>query len=88
MISGIAIADVSSDGIPDIILANEASDDPHVAVFGNGDGTFESSFEFAVAPEARSVAVADLNADGFRDVVVATDDSVSVLLSFGTLFAS
>ena len=54
-------------------------------LFGNGDGTFPASVNYAVGSLPKSVAVADVNGDGKLDLVTANEqsNSVSVLLGNG-----
>ena len=80
----VAEADVSGDGIPDIVTAN-AFDNTVSVLLGNGDGTFQSQRTFAVGSRPYSVAVADVNGDGKPDIVTTNydDNSVSVLLNDG-----
>ncbi len=84
----VAVADVNGDGRPDIVTANETSDDVTV-LLGNGDGSFApaASSPFATdASYAYSVAVADVNGDGRPDIVTANSDppfNVTVLLGNG-----
>ncbi len=79
-------ADVDGDGIPDLVIANNESDNVSV-LYGNGDGTFVEppvNVEAFFGPSA--VAVADMNRDGKRDIVVAHDfdSNVAILLQGAT----
>jgi hypothetical protein len=78
--ASIAVADVNSDGIPDLIVAScvSAGDQPcggegSVGVLlGKGDGTFQPVVTYDAGKYGSvSVAVADLNGDGKPDLVVA-----------------
>jgi hypothetical protein len=77
----VAIADLNTDAIPDLITANGNSDDVSV-LLGNGDGTFQVQQRFGVGDDPRSVVVADLNTDHILDLVAANflSGNVSVLL--------
>lgn len=85
----VALADVNRDGHPDVITANNASDDVSVLA-GDGAGGFQPAAAFSPFDVGGSgptaVAVADLNHDGRPDVVTANFSSndfgdVSVLLA-------
>jgi len=71
----IAAGDLNNDGIPDLAVTNEDSDDLSV-LLGNGDGTFAAEQRYAVAPpgglstDPWFVAIADLDEDGLLDLVV------------------
>jgi predicted outer membrane repeat protein len=80
----VAAADVNGDGIPDLIIANEAGNSVSV-LLGNGNGTFQPAVNYPVGTHPNSVAVADLNHDGKLDLVVTNglDNNVSVLLGNG-----
>jgi FG-GAP-like repeat/FG-GAP repeat/PQQ-like domain len=85
--ASIAIADLNSDGKPDLAVAN--ADDNAVAILmGQGDGTFIPNTNSPVEVGARpaSVALADLDGDGKLDLAAAdlTDGKVSVSLGDGT----
>lgn len=81
----VAIADVTGDGRPDLVVTS-ASGIGHVNVLvGNGNGTFQSPVKYSVGSEPRSVAVGDLDGDGDLDVTTANfnDNNVTVLLNNG-----
>src|SRR5262249_57809399 len=83
--SGVGIGDFNGDGIPDLAVANFASNDVSV-LLGNGDGTFQPAAGYAVGSQPPSVvAVSDFNGDGKLDLVVPNYNSnnVSVLLGNG-----
>jgi hypothetical protein len=79
----LAVADLTGDGIPDIITA---SNNGTVSVLlGNGNGTFQPPQTLPVGPGADAVAVADLTGDGRLDIITAnySSNTVSVLLGNG-----
>ena len=80
----VAVADLNSDGVPDLVTANRFSDDVSV-LLGSGDGTFQAQQTFPAGNFPESVAVADLNNDGAPDLVTANlvSNDVSVLLGSG-----
>ena len=80
----VALGDVNSDGILDIITANYGSGSACV-LLGNGDGTFQAEQTFATKLSSRSVALGDVNGDGRLDIITANNNdlSVSVLLGNG-----
>jgi hypothetical protein len=77
----LVVADVNSDGRPDLVVADEAG----VSFFeGNGDGSFQNQSQGA-APGTYPVALAvgDVNGDGRPDLIVGGDVGVSLLLGNG-----
>jgi hypothetical protein len=85
----VAVGDFNGDGLPDLAVANNSSNDVSV-LLGNGDGSFQPAQTFAVGPRPSSVAVGDFNGDGFLDLVVAftgpypyTTGGVNILLGTG-----
>jgi hypothetical protein len=82
-VQGVVIADVNSDGKPDVLAATGhcpvlgCNTSPEVVVLlGNGDGTFESPVGYSsggasASSEANAIAIADVNGDHKLDVVVA-----------------
>jgi len=86
--SAVVVADVSNDGVPDILVANANGNSVSV-LLGNGDGTFKATETYSVGAFPYALAVADLNGDGKADIVVADDQGgnlgggVSILINNG-----
>lgn len=89
----VAIGDVNSDGIPDIVAANNCDSivgDVNCArglisvLLGNGNGTFLPASTTAV-PDSNfdGVSLADVNADGKLDIVASTGQGITVLWGNG-----
>jgi hypothetical protein len=77
----LVVADVNSDGHPDLATADAGSNDVRV-LLGRGDGTFQVQAPVLVGLNPRSLAIADINGDGRLDLATANEDSgnVSILL--------
>jgi FG-GAP-like repeat len=71
----VAVADVSGDGIPDIITAPGAGGGPDVRVFDGTSGRqIDGFYAFSrLFSGGVYVAVGDFNRDGFADIVTAAD---------------
>ncbi len=84
--SSIASADFNGDGIADLAVSNQLSNNVSV-LLGNGDGTFQPAVNYAVgqAPVAilASAAFSGLNPPQFLVVANSGDNTVSVLISNG-----
>ena len=79
---GVAIADMNSDGRPDLVIAN--SNGPSVSILlGQADGTFAAKTDFPL-PESPTVLVTgDFNGDGKIDVAVSVTSGVTISLGNG-----
>jgi hypothetical protein len=67
----LAVADVNSDGKPDLAVGNFYSNTVGV-LLGNGDGTFQQALTYGSGGQfPRAVAVADVNGDGKPDLLLA-----------------
>ena len=100
--SAVAIADLTGNGIPDLVLTNQCQNKKSCdlgafsVLRGNGDGTFRPAKVFSSgAYSAVSLALADLNGDGSPDLVIANfcarsghcgDGVLTVFLSEGNGF--
>lgn len=80
----VAIADVNGDGKPDVVVANEKSDDVSV-LLGNGKGGFTPApgSPFAAGKTPNDLAVADFDKDGKLDIAMPNHDTDHVTLLLG-----
>jgi len=69
-VQGIAVADVTGDGKPDLLVADGGRVEVSV-LNGNGDGTFQDPNSYPTGAGPEGVAIADLNHDGRPDLAVA-----------------
>jgi hypothetical protein len=84
---GIAVADVTGDGKPDLLTANSYG--YSVSLFaGTGTGTFQApvSYSFGTTSAPLDVVVADINGDGRPDVLAANagNNTVGTLVNLGS----
>ena len=81
----VAIGDLNNDGMPDIVAANEGSNDVSI-LLATGAGTFATATQVAVGNAPQSVLVDDISGDGRLDLVVANhgDDTLTIRLGTGT----
>jgi hypothetical protein len=85
----VRVADINGDGNPDLLitcLAGGINGNGTVGVLlGNGDGTFQSVFNFAADINPTALVVGRFNADKFVDIAAVneTSNDVSVLLNSG-----
>jgi len=84
--TGVAVADLDGDTVPDLVTANAVASGALSVLLGNGDGSFQAPLAFPAGASPRGVAVADLDGDTAPDLVTATDaitGQATVLLGNG-----
>ena len=82
--ASLAVADLNSDGKPDLLVGNFWGGTVSV-LLGNGNGTFQAQQTLAAGLNPYSVVVADVNGDGRPDLlfVDSGSDTVNVCLGNG-----
>ena len=78
---GLAMADVNSDGKPDLVVTNRM--DATVSVLLGTQGGFAAAMTYPVGTEPVAVAVGDMDGDGKSDLAVSNSVSGSVSLLRG-----
>jgi hypothetical protein len=68
--NSVAVGDFNSDGIPDLVTANDTPGGTVSVLLGNGDGSFQPGRTFAAGLNPLSVVVGDFNGDGIPDLAV------------------
>ncbi|MFL5329228.1 MAG: SdrD B-like domain-containing protein [Gemmataceae bacterium] len=87
----VAVADVTGDGVPDLITAPGAGGGPHIKVFNGKDGSLVSQFYAYDASFHNGVYVAagDVNGDGVSEIITAAGEGggphVRIFNSTGTV---
>jgi hypothetical protein len=80
----IKAGDLNGDGAPDLVVANNASNNVSV-LLNQGNGSYAAAVQYPLGACAQSVALGDLNGDNHPDLAVASPCSgnVAVLLGSG-----
>ena len=74
--SAIAVADFDRDGWTDLAIAQQTSNDHHLALrFGDGSFAPAETLDYGVGNTPVAVAVGDFNGDTIPDVAVASEES-------------
>jgi hypothetical protein len=79
---GLAVADLTGNGIEDIVVTNPASGDVSV-LMGLGDGTFAPQVRYDAGPAPNAVVIGDFSGNGIMDLAVlsaSTGNSVLAIL--------
>jgi hypothetical protein len=82
--AALAVADLNGDGNPDLVSADEYSNNVSI-LLGKGDGGFRPAIDYAVGAKVGAVVVGDFNGDGKLDLAVAslTPHTISILFGNG-----
>jgi len=80
----LVVGDFNGDGRPDIVTANQASNNVSVLLQNSG-GTFDAAVEYTVGKGPMSLQTGDVNKDGKLDLLLVnvTDNTLAVLLGNG-----
>ena len=77
----VAVADLTGDGLPDVLVAADGASTVLLFAQQAPGGTFAAPVPLTVGGVPTAVAIGDVNGDGLDDIVVATDaGTVSVLI--------
>ena len=71
--SGVSAGDLDGDGLPDLVITDQGSDDVRI-FFSGDDRTFSPPVDYEVG-EARFVTVTDINGDEHLDIVTANSNN-------------
>ena len=83
--SGLTVAELNGDGISDLVVANEGSNDLTI-LFGKGNGTdwsFVPGPRLKVGTRPVSTTLADVNGDGIQDIFCVNQGSNNVMVLKG-----
>ena len=79
----IAVTDLNSDGLADLVTANYRGTSVS-ALLGNGNGTFQKTVTYGTGSFPFAITTADFNNDTHPDVIVADQHGNAVSILFGT----
>jgi hypothetical protein len=81
----VAVADLTGNGVPDIVATNTFQDYRVSVLLGNGDGSFQPAATYLTGDNPVGVRIADVNGDGIPDIITNNvgANTVSVLLGNG-----
>ncbi|MCC6151799.1 MAG: VCBS repeat-containing protein [Planctomycetes bacterium] len=85
--SDVAVSDINSDGVPDIVIANETAGEPHTIQLSFGAANPGAALHFGAAiGGAARVACFDCDLDGDCDIAVLSGHSLTVYANAGMTF--
>ena len=76
--TGLTVADVNGDGIPDLLVGNTFGD--VLVLLGDGDGTFQP---YRTTDQQIALAVADLRGNGEKDIIFTDQALDRVTVQYG-----
>ncbi len=79
---GVAVADFTGDGIPDLVIPSEYPEATLYVFPGSGDGSFQAprGTPLGMNQAARYLVTGDFNGDGHLDLVVSSGDGLAQVL--------
>jgi hypothetical protein len=76
--TAVVAGDFTSDGKPDLVVANGGNAPALQVLVGNGDGTFTAGTHIGIGPSISQLVAVDLDGNGQLDVVAAMSSTVAV----------
>ncbi len=85
--NSVSVGDFDEDGIVDLAVCNQDTDDVSILIgdgsAGQGDGTFEDEVFYLVGDLPQAVSAGDFDGDGILDLTCAIDNANAISVLFG-----